>query len=77
MLTAVKCVADLVAPSALSCLKAALAFSVVCLLKVATLTYASLPEASDGPTVSLTGPHIWKDTGFRAMRSLVSVKTLD
>ena len=64
---------DLAAPSALSCRKAALALSVVCLLKVATLTYPSLPFALAELTVLLTGPHICDVTGLIAMRCLVSV----
>ena len=69
--------ACLVAPSAFNCLRAAFALSVVCLLKVATLTYASLPETSEGPTALLTEAHIWDVTGFSAMRCLVSFTTLD
>lgn len=67
----------LVAPSAFSCLKAAFALSVVCLLKVATLTYASLPEASAGPTELLAEAHMWEVTGFSVMRCLVSFTALD
>ena len=68
--------ACLVAPSAFSCLRAAFALSVVCLLKVATLTYASLPETLAGPTALLTEVHICDVTGFSAMRCLVSLTVL-
>lgn len=66
----------LVAPSAFSCRRAAFALSVVCLLKVATLTYASLPEASVGPTELLAPSHIWEVTGFSVIRCLVSLTVL-
>ena len=68
--------AYLAAPSALSCLRAAFALSVVCLLKVATLTYASLPDEPEGPTVASIDPHIWDVTGLSAMRCLVSLADL-
>ena len=67
----------LVAPSAFSCRRAAFALSVVCLLKVATLTYASLPEASPGPTELLATSHIWEVTGLSVMRCLVNLTVLD
>lgn len=47
------------------------------MLKVATLTYASLPEASNGPTALLASSHIWEVTGFSVMRCLVNLNVLD